>query len=400
MQSATLLARLIFAFFFGAILFTGCLNDSAGKSSGNGPAQYVAAVGLGNSSFVTPMPNLDAGSLTNTYGFEVGYFNYTFGRGNTVLVTENISSDVLRKFVRNTDGKLAQAGSLTLLNASMPADVAFASDTLAYVGLMNAGKIAVINPVTMHLHRYIDLTGNRYAVGDSNPDPGNLLIHRGKLWVTLMQQKNLYEAHRRVDIVVINPANDSVEHIISDTTSGLAQAGYPNRQNLFADELGDLYVYCIASAGYFPGQSHGFRRVKADAWEFDPDYVMNFTSTTFPVPGGAINHFNTMTYAGNGVAYGAGNVPALASNPPDYVNDKTYYIARIDLRAKTTSILPLLPSNGYAGFVFYEGGRLYAAMSTSRGSGIFRYDPATGVADSTPYITTQGYVNKIVKLED
>jgi len=380
-------------------IFFGCLSDSDPKSGISDLSNYVASVNVGNSAFITPFAGLsEAGSVTNASGFEVGSYPYTFVRGNTVLVTQNLSSDVLRKFERDAAGKLRDKGSLTLLNASFPGDVVFASDTVAYVGLVNAGKIAVVNPSTMQLKRYIDLTGTRYAVGDSNPEPGNLLIHRGKLWVTLMQQKNLYEAYKRVDLLVINPANDSVEQVISDTASGLAQAGYPNRQYLFADEQGDLYVYCIASAGYFPGQSHGFRRIKAGEWSFDASYVLDLTAATFDVPGGKTNHINSLTYAGDGIAYGLANVPSLSSNPPDYINDRTYYTIRFDLRAKTWQVTTLPPSNGYAGFIYTEGSSVFAALGASSGTGFFRYNPATGVADQMPFITTQGYVNKMVKV--
>lgn len=380
------------------LLLTGCLNEP--KESGiSDDAKYVASINIGNSAFITPFGSMaSAGTVTNASGYEVGSYPYTFVRGSTVLVTQNLTSDVLRKFEKDASGKLRDKGSLTLLNASFPGDVAFVNDTLAYVGLVSAGKIAVIDPATLQLKRYIDLTGTRYAVNDSNPEPGNLLVHRGKLWVTLMQQKNLYEAHKRVDILVINPANDSVERFIRDSTSGLAQAGYPNRQYLFADELGDLYVYCIASAGYFPGQNHGFRRIKSGEWDFDPSYVVDLTSATFAVPGNKGNHINSLTYAGDGIAYGLLNVPALASNPPDYINDRTYYAVRFDLRAKTWQVTSLPPSNGYAGYIHVENGSVVAALGAGTGTGLFRYDHATGIADQVPFITTQGYVNKIVKV--
>ncbi len=58
-----------------------------------------------------------------------------------------------------------------------------------------------------------------------------------------------------------------------------------------------------------------------------------------------------MRYYKNGIVYSTGNIYALASNPPNYVTDRTYGSFKVDLINKTITKLNIPNSNGYAACV-------------------------------------------------
>ena len=74
-----------------------------------------------------------------------------------------------------------------------------------------------------------------------------------------------------------------------------------------------------------------------------------------------------MTYAGSGTVYAVGDIPALASNRPDYVNDHTFQALKVDLNAKTISTIAIPASNGYATGVQNMAIRSCSAFRRRRG---------------------------------
>jgi hypothetical protein len=106
-----------------------------------------------------------------------------------------------------------------------------------------------------------------------------------------------------------------------------------------------------------------------------------------------------MRYFGNGIVYATGNIYALASNPPDYVNDRTYGSFKVDIINKTITKLDIPYSNGEAASVgIFENQVLFGIAGTSA-VGIYSYDPATNKASTSPVVTTQGDPNQIEVFE-
>jgi hypothetical protein len=97
-----------------------------------------------------------------------------------------------------------------------------------------------------------------------------------------------------------------------------------------------------------------------------------------------------MRYAGNGIVYSTGNIYALASNPPDYVNDRTYGSFKVDIRNKVIMKLDLPYSNGMAACVLPFENKILWGLATTTGVGIYSYDPSTNTASTSPIISTQG----------
>lgn len=374
-------------------------SQGTNPDGGVSPEPFVLVANVENSAFVGTWNGVPAGGYTNAEAFEVASYSYAAVRGKTVIVSQNYQSDAILRFEIGADGKLSRAGTLQAPPQSVPSGMLLVSDDKAYVSLPGAGKVLVFNPTTMALIKEIDFLGPTYTRADPgnddrNPNPGALGMRDGKLFVALAQQKTMYTSHTTMDVAVVDMASDTIEKVISDSR-GLAQTG-GELDRIYLDDNGDLYVYGAASYGFDPTQAHGFLRIKAGQTEFDPDYLFNLTELSLDVPGGKVDYLNHMIYAGNGVAYCTGDVPAAASNPPDYSRDLTMQPLAIDMRAKTVTVLPLPRSNGYSGAVApYDQGHLVFALGASAGVGLYLYDLTTGAAVSAPVVTTQGYVSAI-----
>jgi hypothetical protein len=379
------------------LLAAGCDDDPAGNND-DGTARDLVIVtnvisATSGAAFVGTIPGLTAASVDNQRAHEIAPYPYVFVRERVVLVTETGSSDLLKKFVPGPDGHLVAAGQLALGAGAHPGAVVWASDSKAYVALVALGRIAVVNPQTMTLIKTIDISGPRFAIGDNNPDPGQLLLHGGKLYVALQQIMSGPIAHDTADVLVINASADTAERVIRDLRTAHT-GGEANTQKMFADENGDIYVVCIVSYGYGGTKPNGILRIRSGATTFDPTYFMDLKAIS-TAAGQYTDYINMAAYAGNGILYATANVPALMSNPPDFVNDYTFKALRIDLYNRTVTNIPLPLSNGYSAAVGLYQGKVLFGMSTRTGVGIFTYDPANGAVSSAPIVTTQGFPSAV-----
>lgn len=381
-------------------IFVACLDSTKSNEESEAPGRYAVISNLEKSAFVSLLSDLKSGKHDNSNGFEVGVFPYGYVYKDYVFVTQNMSSDEMLRFRRNSQGKLESAGKLNLGQGVFPADIAFVSDEKAYVSLNQAGKLTVFNPMTLAKIKDIDLSGSKYATGDNNPDPTTMLVHQGKLYVALLQSKDQVSAHNEVSMVVLDLAADTVMAFMRDTTRFSMPGRYGEQNALFADEAGDIYVYCLGGYGYAPGQKHGFLRIRKGEMKFDPDWSWDLSTANFQVKNSKIDHLNFLYHAGMGIVFGAANVPALASNPPDYVKDKTYQIMRFDLKSKTATIIPLPLGNGYSGDMLIDGDQLIVGIGATAGSGLYQYDLKSGKADEKPTLPTQGNVSVLLKFPE
>lgn len=307
--------------------------------------------------------------------------------GDDVYALPNQRGDVLKKYKRN-NGLLDEVGSLSLPSGSISISMVVESQDRAYVSLWVTGKIAFINPTTMTLIEYIDLTS--YAIGDASPDPANMVLRDGKLYVTCTQTSDGYTSAHPAQVLIIDLENGNSITSVTDSRTSWAGA-IDDMHAMFFDEKGDLYMFCVASYGFMPGQKCGFLRIKNGETEFDPDYFFNVADYNISgIPGNKIDYFQHIYYHENGTLFGAGNIYALASNPPDYVNDRTVGSFKVDIYNQTITKLDLPYCNGYsASLTKYENNILWG-LSTETGVGIYTYDLSTGTTSDGPVVTTQG----------
>ncbi|WP_080054238.1 hypothetical protein [Spirosoma aerolatum] len=340
--------------------------------------------------YVGTLKDLSVTSFTNAKSRQSTEYPYVTVYKNDVFVMPQRFGDIIRKYTRQSDGNLAEAGTVVAPAGSQPICTVIESDTRAYTTLFATGKILVFNPTTLAVLNTIDLT--KYALGgDGNPDANVMAFRDGKLYVACSQTSDGYTSKFPVQVLIIDVTNNFA--ITSATDSRSTWAGSINEQkSIFFDEAGDLYIFCVASYGFGgPTQKCGFLRIKNGQTAFDPTYFFNVADYSITgVPGNKVDYLQRMRYAGNGIVYATGNIYALASNPPNYVNDRTYGAFKVDLANKTITKLNLPYSNGYGSSVgLFENKVLFGIAGTS-GVGIYSYDPATNTASPSPIVTTQG----------
>jgi hypothetical protein len=345
--------------------------------------------------YVGTLKDLSVGSFTNSKSRQTTEYPYLTVYKNDVFVLPQRYGDVVRKYTRQEDGTLSEAGSFTTPAASWPIGAVIENDTKGYVSLSKAGKILIFNPATMAITGTIDLTS--YALGgDGSPDPNIMALRNGKLYVACSQTSNYFTSAYPVQVLIIDVANGNT--IISATDSRSFWAGSINEQHsIFFDESGDMYVYCVASYGFGgPEQKSGFLRIKSGQTSFDQSYFFNTADYNIAgIPGNKVDYLQKMRYTNGGIVYATGNIYALASNPPNYISDRTYGSFKVDLANKTITKLNLPYSNGYAASVgLFENKILFGIAGTS-GVGIYMFDPSTNTASSSPVVTTQGDPNVI-----
>jgi hypothetical protein len=382
----------IFALVF-AFNFLACDNTSDDPSVGLDKLLIGTNITTANPviGYVGTHKDLSVNEFTNTKSRQFAQYPYVTIYKEDVFVMPSISGDdVIRKYTRQNDGSLAEAGSITTPPASVPLSTVVESDTRAFCSLYKSGKILVFNPTTMTTTSTIDLTS--YALGgDGNPDPSVMALRNGKLYVACTQTTNGFTSSHPVQILIIDVNNGNT--ITSATDNRSTWAGSINeQQSIFFDEAGDLYIFCVASYGFGgPDQKCGFLRIKNGETSFDASYFFNVADYSISnIPQNKVDYLQKMRYAGNGIVYSTGNIYALASNPPDYINDKTYGSFKVDLVNKIIEKIELPYSNGYAAAVCLFDNKVLYGISGATGIGIYTFDPVTKNVSTNPVVNTQG----------
>lgn len=383
-----------------ALAFTviSCRDDDRVKSSASaGQDQFVLVSNITSSNpvlgYIGTLSDISVSEFNNGKSRQSTQYPFIKIIGNSIFVLPNKSGDVVKKYNRESGGSLSDGGSLTLPANSLGLCIVQESADRAYCSLMNAGKILIFNPQTMQQTGVIDLTS--FAEGDSSPDPNEMLLRNGKLYVACAQTTDGYTSDRPAQILIIDTKTQAVKSI---TDSRTTMAGNVDEKNsIFQDEKGDIYVSCVASYGFGgDAQKSGILRIKNGEEDFDKSYFFNVKDYNISgIPGGKIDYLEHMEYAGGGILYSTGNIYALASNPPDYVKDRTFGSFRIDLNAQTISRIPLPYSNGYSASVHIAGNKVLWGLSTNTGTGIYIYDKITQQTQEKPNIKTQGDISYI-----
>lgn len=360
--------------------------------------------GTEGSSFIQTV-DLARSQVSNADAHEQTFIPYASIRGDDVIVTQHLAGDQAVRYVRGSDGRLNEAGRLNLPAGGVGANVLFVGPTRAYVSVSEAGRIIEFDPQTMTQTGEIDLTGLGLARDPSNPDgrnpnPSVMLERGGRLYVALQQLVGLgFASADGVDVAIFDAATGELESVAHDPrASSPGRMGY--NDTMFVDEHGDLYVMCVASWGFAPGQKAGILRIRSGETTFDPDYFVNLTDAPVDVAGGRIGFLNSARFGHDGHVYGIAEVPGLLSNPPQYGTDRAYQPVRVDLASGQVEVLPFPPSSGLAaGGVTLLDGLVVFGLSTSNGAGLYTYDPVTGQASGEPVVATQGDPTLVLAFE-
>jgi hypothetical protein len=381
-------------------LLGGCFGDSSpSASTTDATTRNLLVADVIGSGMYVGSTYLAKGTESASNFWEHDAQSVLFAYGKWVFVTEPMTKDRIVRYTLDAANRLESPVVLQFDGGSTCSHITFASATKAYVSLGGSGVLAIIDPSTMKRTGTIDLTP--WAVGDASPNPSQGVIRDGKLFVALSQRITTYSAHDTGYVAVIDVSADTVIKVVTDPRVTCLGSPDDGNATLVLDEKGDIYFYSNALWGYQAGAKGGFVRIRAGETEFDTSYYFNVPGTTASgVTGGAVTYGTGFAYAGNGIAYSMLQVPGLTSNPPDYAKDHNYQPVKVDLRNKTIEAVPLPASSGSssAGIVVQSDGTVLFAEATVTYSGIFRYFPSTGKADSVPVLKIQGNPYRIMAL--
>ena len=351
---------------------------SCGKDSPDFPPStksevgFVHSVNIGENTYISLFKDLSISSLNTDNALVLPKGAFTFVYKNKIYVTD---TEHLYKYIPK-DGILVQEGNTMLFPSGAKATyITFLSEKKAYVSCLGLGKVWIIDPSSMTKTGEIDLSGYSLGklAGDNNPEPCASIIRDGILYVTLCQLKSAYSCEKGAHIALIDTKTDKPIKMISDPRATMASSMTP-AGDPFVDEKGDIYFYCVAMFGYQPGVKEGFLRIKKGEQDFDNSYCFTLADVNLEgVKGNRTSYVYNKVYGGNGKVYGYLNIPGAASNPPDYVHDKSFQAFEINLYDKTCKKMDLEGTTGWAASVCKSGDDIVFGMSTDKGTGYFVY---------------------------
>ena len=356
---------------------------SCGKDSPDFPPStksevgFVHSVNIGENTYISLFKDLNVSSLNTDNALVLPKGAFTFVYKNKIYVTD---TEHLYKYIPK-DGILVQEGNTMLFPSGAKATyITFLSEKKAYVSCLGLGKVWIIDPSSMTKTGEIDLSGYSLGklAGDNNPEPCASIIRDGILYVTLCQLKSAYSCEKGAHIALIDTKTDKPIKMISDPRATMASSMTP-AGDPFVDEKGDIYFYCVAMFGYQPGVKEGFLRIKKGEQDFDNSYCFTLADVNLEgVKGNRTSYVYNKVYGGNGKVYGYLNIPGAASNPPDYVHDKSFQAFEINLYDKTCKKMDLEGTTGWAASVCKSGDDIVFGMSTDKGTGYFVYHMQDG----------------------
>lgn len=377
-------------------VFVSCDKDDEGGETGSGKARMVAAIDMAptaNNGYVIPIQDLSVGTASFRNGYEIKSSNHLVKYKDWIFVVEGASGADIRKFVRNEDGSLSEAGSLTVDNVGYGAAHALVvSETKAYATAMVSNKIVIFNPSTMQKTGEIDISDPRWvASGANTSNPIGMFLRDGILYVGLGQFVQMPTGVKGAYVLLIDESTDEPIKMISDER--LTSATAIGVGGMFLDENNDLYVPCWGSYGFDPAHHSGLLRIKNGKTDFDEDYCFDLSAATFEgVEGGKLQYVMTYHYFGNGEVYFFGYCPAFATTP-DFVNDKTNYSFKGNIYDRTAKVLGLPRTNAYSCAINHLGNRILFGLTTdANGVGLFSYDRESGACSTSPVLNIQGTV--------
>lgn len=377
------------------LIIVSCSNDDSPNPIDDGNILLSTTVvntdGQSGSSYIQLISNLTENTYDNKLAFPFTFFHKPVVIGNYVYELPYFGENKITKYEKTANG-LSNVGSMQIEESSNPSGLVIVNDTKAYLSLMGKGKIVIFNPTTMKKTSEIDVTS--YGIGDKNPDPANMILRGDLLYVGLGQSVGGFfpDANRpNADVLIINTTTDTVDKMITESTTGISTPTRPNDHNsIFMDESNNIYISCIAGFGARPTHKTGLLRIKNGETEFDSSWNFPIESVTINGESKAVDYIQYLHYAGNGQVFAILNVPSFYSNPVNYLNDKTCVPVKIDLNTKSVTAIDGLPrSNSYCSVTQYNEFVVFG-LDGANDSGYFTYNINTNKASTSSVIKVSG----------
>lgn len=164
------------------------------------------------------------------YVFVINRFTY-----DSITVLEKSSLTMVNQYSVNDPS----------CNPSNPHDLAFVSETKAYLSRYECRDLWIINPVSGEFLGAIDLAAAGYGGSDGIPEMSGLLIHGATLYVAIqLLDRSTWTYEARGRLVLINIASDSVAgDIVLTGGNPVTDLFYsPDLDRIVVGEVGDYLV--------------------------------------------------------------------------------------------------------------------------------------------------------------
>lgn len=342
------------------------------------------------------MDGMSPKKITNQKTFQVGYGRIPVCHGSYAYTFPTFGAqgeeNVVTKWKR-TGNKLVKEAAMSVPLNSTPANIAFASDTKAYLVTM-LGKLLIFNPQTMKLTgREIDFTAYA-APGLTVPMFGAPFVHEGLLYITLNQTDMTFipKTAPQIELAVVNTATDEIERVIYEKKSGIGVGSYTYGEKMFVDEKGDMYLLCTGAYGMNPKYKTGILRIKKGEKEFDPTYSWVLNDQKIEGESGKTVWMIEGKYFGNGKLYATMDIPTYWENPtaPNWFKDKSLISVEVDLYAKTVKKLPIPVTSSYGGAVEIYKNLIVFGINGKNDVGFYTHNPATGETSPNAVVKVDG----------
>ncbi|GAE20755.1 DUF5074 domain-containing protein [Bacteroides pyogenes] len=386
--------------------FTSCEKDDSDNP--------VPTGGAGNILLTTALPNADGmtgmvymqlieepqsgGTLAtnNNRALDIPYGgSYPLVIGSDVFVFPSYMGDTKNELVKysRVNGVLQKRGVMSLPANNSANSIVRISSQKAYLSLAGLGMIYIFNPETMQKTGEIDLTS--LGIQDKNPDIGIMIERDGYVFAGLSQMVAGWTSpvdYKQADVAVIDTKTDKLVKMISEKSRGFSQATRPiDPKSIFKDEKGDIYISCLGNFGMVAGHKAGMLRIKKGETDFDPTYFWTITGASIAGEEKSGGFIASICYVGNGKAYGYIDMPGYYKPGETGHSAISNRAVEFDIYNRTLKKIDGLElSNGYGILVSkYKDGMVISNASVTA-KGIYYLNPATGVINPEPIITTVG----------
>ncbi len=377
------------------IIHNSCKKDDENFETAKGEIAIATSLvnpdGFSGSSYLQLINDLSPQSYDNKTAYPISFGTQPKMIGENIYELPFFGTAVIKKYTRTSTKDLGGIQELIIDANSHPTQVCIQSKTKGYITLLGKGKIIIFNPETMEKTGEIDL--KEYGIGDENPDPSGMVIRNNMLFVALNQMVGGYfpdPKRAKSDVLIVDTKTDKVMKMITEETSKISQPTRPvDSKSIFIDEHNDIYIVGLGGFGALTGHKAGLLRIKNGETEFDSSYKFVLSDAKIEGFEFKMSWAAGLQYVGEGKLYALVNIPALLSEKPNFITDKSCVAVVIDLKTQTIKKLKLPHGNGYCSVGLYNN-KVMFGLSTAKDSGFYTYDLVTNQASTEAVIKTVG----------
>lgn len=384
-----------------SFVLMGCPREEKKVKGGEGDLAILSMVtnpdGSSGTSWLQLVDGISPPKTVNNYlAYQIGYGTVPICSGNDIFSLPDYGhSNTLQKWTYQPNRTLVEGPSIELPLNSFATHGTIYNANKGYLSTMT-GELLIFNPANMTLTGSIDL--KPYAIIEGYaPLTGSVFISDGLLYLSLWHadSQRMPISDPMVDILVIDVKTDTVVGRMQETSSGLANAGYPygEQKNCFKDEKGDIYMIAGGCFSLDPRYKTGILRIKKDTWEIDPTYNWVFNDQAIEGENDCTKWLTITHYVGNGKLYGIADISSYWENPsmPSWTRDRSLIVVEIDIYAKTVKKLNMPRTCAYAADITTYDNLLLFSVWGESGSGLYTLNPLTNEISSEPVVSMPGF---------